>query len=65
MAVSPFHILRARAEARAILFGAGEFTFGEAIDPLFEYAIAAGLIDLLGPAVVEDIIIDAFGVLRA
>lgn len=41
---SAFLVLHARAEARAILYAAGEIdTFAEAIAPLLEYAETSGL----------------------
>jgi hypothetical protein len=60
--VAPILVLRARAEARSLLFSAGEFTLGEALDPLFAYAHKAGLVKMLGSEAVEDIVYDAFGI---
>jgi hypothetical protein len=60
--VAPMLVLRARAEARALLFAAGEFTLGEAIDPLFAYAERSGLLALLGRESIDEIIFDAFGI---
>jgi hypothetical protein len=60
--VLPILVLRARAEARAILFRAGEFTLGDALDPLFAYAHKAGLVKTLGLEAIENIVYDAFGI---
>jgi hypothetical protein len=61
--VAPIHILRLRAEARAMLFWTGDdWTLGEALDPLFFYAQDAGLIDTFGRETIEDIIHSAFGI---
>jgi hypothetical protein len=60
--VAPVLVLRARAEARSLLFHCGEFTLGEALDPLFAYAHKAGLVKTLGTEAIEDIVYDAFGI---
>jgi hypothetical protein len=61
MAVSPILILRARAEARAILLDAGIFAdFVEVTAPLLDYADEVGLFDDLGPDLVVSIITDPF-----
>jgi hypothetical protein len=60
--VAPILVLRARAEARSLLFSAGEFTLGEALDPLFAYAHKAGLLKTLGTEAIENIVYDAFGI---
>ena len=60
MKVAPILVLRARAEARALLYGCNEFEYGEATDPLLQYAFKAGLIDMLGFEAVEAIIFDPF-----
>lgn len=50
-----------RAEARAILFGAGEYADAdEAIAPLLDAAFDAGLLDRLGEAAIMQIIDTAF-----
>ena len=60
-APTPMMCLQARAQARAILFGAGDFaTYEEAIEPLVAYAEDAGLIALIGAAPVHAIIANAF-----
>jgi hypothetical protein len=48
-----------------LLFRCGEFTLGEALDPLFAYAYKAGLVNMLGTEAIEDIIYDAFGIEHA
>jgi hypothetical protein len=49
MIPSPLLVLHARAEARAILYAAGEYDNLEgAIAPLLDYALASGLTDQLG-----------------
>jgi hypothetical protein len=63
--VAPILVLRARAEARSLLFRAGEFTLGDALDPLFAYAYKAGLVNMLGTEAIEDIVYDAFGIEHA
>jgi hypothetical protein len=60
--IAPVLVLRARAEARSLLFRCGEFTLGDALDPLFAYAHKAGLVKMLGSEAVEDIVYDAFGI---
>lgn len=60
--VAPIRVLRERAEARAILFWAGEFTLGDALDPLFDYATKTGLIKMFGLEAMQQIIHDAFGI---
>lgn len=46
--VPPMLILQARAEARALLYGACEFDLEEAITPLTRYANDSGIVDQLG-----------------
>jgi hypothetical protein len=58
--VAPILVLRARAEARALLYGCNEFDYGAATDPLLAYAWRAGLIDLLGISACEAIICNPF-----
>lgn len=62
MTVSPFLVLLARAEARAILYHAFEFDLEEAIAPLRDYALKAGIVDDIGAAAVMAIIDTAFGI---
>ena len=46
---NPLLVLQARTEARAILFEAGAIpTLGEALDPLYHYALHAGIVDERG-----------------
>jgi hypothetical protein len=44
----PLMILQARAEARAMLYGTGEFDLEEALAPLLSYALKSGVVDELG-----------------
>jgi hypothetical protein len=63
--IAPVLVLRARAEARSLLFRCGEFTLGDALDPLFAYAHKAGLVNMLGTEAIENIVYDAFGIEHA
>ena len=58
MRLSPIKVLQARAEARAILYFAGQFDFETAIEPLYLYAIESGI----NISLAREIIISAFGV---
>jgi hypothetical protein len=59
--VAPILVLRVRAEARALLYGCGEFAdLEQAIYPLRRYAVRAGILDMLGREAVEIIILDPF-----
>ena len=59
--MSPVVVLRIRAEARAMLFGAGLFpTIEEAMAPLLAYADDIGLVRSLGQSMVEGIILEPF-----
>jgi hypothetical protein len=59
--VPPFLVLQARAEARAILFAAGEYeSIDAAIAPLMQYALTNDLAEQLGADVVFAIIIKPF-----
>jgi len=51
--VDPWLAFVARAEARAILFDAGDFGLHEAVDPLQVYAEDSGLIDQIGQDAVQ------------
>ena len=54
-------ILQRRAEARAILFFAGEFDLYEALEPLFAFANTSGILDEIdAEAAALGIIRDAF-----
>lgn len=44
----PMLVLQARAEARALLYGACEFDLEEAITPLMRYANDSGIVDQIG-----------------
>ena len=58
--VSPLLVLRARAEARAILVASGDYEFDEAIYGLMQWAIDAGLLEQLGEDAIIEIILDPF-----
>ena len=62
--VSPLAVLIARAEARALLWQAGELDFHEAVDVLQASAEASGLVDELGQDAVQAIIAQAFETVR-
>jgi hypothetical protein len=57
---SALDIFTARAEARAILYAAGEYTLQEAVDGLQRAAEALGLIEDIGQDAVQLIIAEAF-----
>jgi len=55
--ITPLFVLQERAEARAILFAAGEYeTLEEAIQPLAPYAFSTGIVNRHGAGTVMDII---------
>jgi hypothetical protein len=54
----------ARAEARALLWRAGEFDLREAVDELQHAAECDGLVDRIGQDAVQEIISKAFGAVR-
>jgi hypothetical protein len=60
MTVAPLLVLQARAEARALLYGASEFDLEEALEPLFLYAIDSGITHEFGVDTVMAIIRAAF-----
>jgi hypothetical protein len=62
--VDVVEVFRARAEARAMLYGAGEFSLIEAIDPLQHYAEESRLVELLTQDGVQTILADAFAPFR-
>ena len=65
MKPSPLEVLKARAEARARLYAASCFDdLADALEPLFDYAVASGLTDQIGPEAAAAIINDAFGFKR-
>jgi hypothetical protein len=60
--MNPISVLKARAEARALLFQTGEYVdLGEAITPLLVYAHERDLDEELGAVAVMAIIKVAFG----
>jgi hypothetical protein len=56
----PFEVFEARCWAQSWLFGAGELTLHEAIDPLQETAVASGLVELRGQDRVQEILANNF-----
>jgi hypothetical protein len=60
----PLAIFIARAEARALLWQAGEFDLHEAVDKLQADAERDGLVDRIGQDAVQAIIAKAFEALR-
>jgi len=60
--VDPVLVFLARAEARAILFDAGELDIQTAVDPLQLYAIENGLVERIGQDSVQQILAHAFRV---
>lgn len=64
MTVSPMLVLLARAEARATLYRNFEFDLEDAVAPLRDYALSAGIVDDIGAAAVVAILDSVFGVKR-
>jgi hypothetical protein len=62
--VKPADVFRARAEARAMLFAAGEIALHEGVDPLQDAAVESGLVDLIGQDAVQRLLANAFGGVR-
>jgi hypothetical protein len=61
---STLEIFAARAEARGLLWAAGEFYLHDAVDELQRAAERDGLLTKLGQDAVQEIISKAFGVVR-
>src|SRR5262245_57791397 len=57
---SPLAVFVARAEARALLWAAGELDLHDAVDELQAAAVRAGLVAELGQDRVQDIMVEAF-----
>jgi hypothetical protein len=57
-------IFKARAEARALLFAAGELHLHDAVDVLQQAAVDSGLVDVLGQDQVQSMLSAAFGAIR-
>jgi hypothetical protein len=62
--VDPLEAFRARCEARALLYGAGEFDVHEAVDVLQAAAVGSGLVKSIGQDAVQAIMADAFRPIR-
>jgi hypothetical protein len=58
--MNPLLILEARAQARALLYGASEFDLEEALAPLLRYALDSGVVDEIGADSAYAIIRNAF-----
>jgi hypothetical protein len=58
--LDPTEIFRARCEAKALLFAAGEIDLHDAVDGLQADAVASGLVRQIGKDAVQTIIADAF-----
>jgi hypothetical protein len=63
-AVSLPVLLRARAEARALLWQCGEFDLPTAVDALQAFAVETGMLDQIGQDAVQRILRDAFHSVR-
>jgi hypothetical protein len=61
---SALEVFIARAEARALLWQAGEFDLHHAVDELQAAAERDGPVTLLGQDAVQEILSKAFGVVR-
>jgi hypothetical protein len=61
---SALEVFIARAEARALLWQAGEFDLHQAVDELQAAAERDGPVTLLGQDAVQEILSKAFGVVR-
>src|SRR5262249_42296064 len=61
---SPLAVFIARAEARALLWQAGEFNLHEAVDELWAIAHRAGLVAELGADRVQHLLAEAFAPVR-
>jgi hypothetical protein len=59
--VDPVKAFRARCEARALLFVAGEFELHEAVDVLQADAEAGGLVNAIGQDAIQAILAEVFG----
>jgi hypothetical protein len=61
---SPREVFVARAEARAMLWQAGEISLHDAVDELWAAAVRDGLVAKLGPDKVQQLLADAFAPVR-
>jgi hypothetical protein len=57
---NPVAVFKARCEARAMLYAAGEFELIEAVDVLQASAVASGVLDLIGQDAVQGLMAAAF-----
>jgi hypothetical protein len=58
--LSPPGLFRARAEARALLYAAGELDLQEAVDALQAAAVVGGLVEEIGQDAVQLILAEVF-----
>jgi hypothetical protein len=52
--IPPVRVLKERAEARALLYRAGEFAFQEAVTPLLLYAEKHKIADSVAIAIIDE-----------
>jgi hypothetical protein len=62
--LDPVLVFKARTEARALLWQAGEFDLHEAVDKLQADDVRDGLVDAIGQDQVQRILSDAFAAVR-
>jgi hypothetical protein len=60
----PVEVFRARCEARAMLYAAGEYDLHDAVDVLQESAVKLGLVESIGQYAVQRIMAEAFAKVR-
>jgi hypothetical protein len=60
MSIDPLDVFKQRAEARALLWAAGEYDLPTAVDKLQSCAAANGLLLTLGQDAVQQILADMF-----
>jgi hypothetical protein len=58
--MNPLLVLQARAEARARLYAANEFDLHDALAPVLDYAVNAGVVEEIGAEAAFAIIREAF-----
>jgi hypothetical protein len=58
--LDPLVVFKARCEARALLFAAGELDLRQAVDELQDSAVKSGLVDEIGQDRVQEIMAAAF-----
>jgi hypothetical protein len=58
--ITPADVFRARCEARALLYAAGDLDLHEAVDDLQAAAVASGLVAAIGQDAVQAVMAEAF-----